>query len=74
MQGLIGEIDRIPETRYHGRVHAVQGLLVEVAGIERAVSIGSRMVLEARGDKRIPSEVVGFREGRALLMAYGSLD
>ncbi|MBM3555989.1 MAG: flagellar protein export ATPase FliI, partial [Alphaproteobacteria bacterium] len=45
-----------------------------VAGIERAVSIGSRMVLEARGDKRIPSEVVGFREGRALLMAYGSLD
>jgi len=74
MQGIIREITRIPDIRFHGRVTAVQGLLVEVAGIERHVSIGSRMILLARDGREIPSEVVGFREGRALLMAFGALE
>lgn len=74
MQGIIREVSRIPDIRFHGRVTAVQGLLVEVAGIERHVSIGSRMVLHARDGRSIPSEVVGFREGRALLMAFGALE
>jgi flagellum-specific ATP synthase len=74
MQGIIREISRIPDVRFHGRVTAVQGLLVEVAGIERHVSIGSRMILQSRDARNIPSEVVGFREGRALLMAFGALE
>jgi len=72
--GLINEIKRLAPVQYHGRVTAVQGLLVEVAGVERHVSIGSRMRLLARGDRNILCEVVGFRAGNALLMSYGSLE
>jgi flagellum-specific ATP synthase len=49
-------------------------MLVEVAGIESALSIGTRCALVDRNDRRVPCEVVGFREGRALAMTYGSLE
>jgi len=71
---FVAQIDRIPEYRRFGRVTAVQGLLVEVAGIERLLSVGGRCTLLARGNRRVPCEVVGFRNGRALLMPLGTLD
>lgn len=77
MQGLepfFHELERIPDTHVHGRVAAVVGMLVEVAGMESALSIGARCALVDRSDRRVPCEVVGFREGRALAMTYGSLE
>jgi flagellum-specific ATP synthase len=71
---FINEIARIPEYRYFGRVTAVLGLLVEVGGVERLLSIGGRCTIIARAGRRVPCEVVGFRNGRALLMPLGSLD
>ena len=71
---LINEIARIPEYRYFGRVTAVLGLLVEVGGVERLLSIGGRCTIVARAGRRVPCEVVGFRNGRALLMPLGNLD
>ena len=74
MQSVLTEIDRIPSHRTYGRVAAVQGLLLEVAGVQRILSIGSRCRLQARGGREVTAEVVGFRENRALLMPYGGLD
>nr|WP_044437415.1 flagellar protein export ATPase FliI [Skermanella aerolata] len=71
---IINEIARIPEYRYFGRVTAVLGLLVEVGGVERLLSIGGRCTIIARAGRRVPCEVVGFRNGRALLMPLGNLD
>jgi flagellum-specific ATP synthase len=71
---FINEIARIPEYRYFGRVTAVLGLLVEVGGVERLLSIGGRCTIIARAGRRVPCEVVGFRNGRALLMPLGNLD
>ncbi|QQP88865.1 flagellar protein export ATPase FliI [Skermanella sp. TT6] len=71
---FINEIERIPEYRYFGRVTAVLGLLVEVGGVERLLSIGGRCTIVARAGRRVPCEVVGFRQGRALLMPLGGLD
>lgn len=71
---FVNEIDRIPDSLWFGRVTAVLGLLVEVGGIERRLSIGDRCRVIARGGRVVPCEVVGFRTGRALLMPLGSLD
>jgi flagellum-specific ATP synthase len=68
------ELARIPDTRAHGRVAAVVGMLVEVTGMNQALSIGTRCAIQARLGHEVPCEVVGFREGRALAMTYGSLE
>jgi len=67
-------VDRIPEQYLYGRVTAVQGLMVEVGGVQRAISVGGRCHLQARNGKKVICEIVGFRDDRALLMPFGSLD
>ena len=74
LQNLLSELGRLPTYRLYGRVVAIQGLLVEVGGIERRLSIGSRLSVETRGGGATECEVVGFRGGRALAMPFGSLD
>jgi len=70
----VDDIAAIPDRRLYGRVSSVLGLLVEVAGIDRHLSIGGRCVIEARGGRRVPCEVVGVREGKAQLMPFGRLE
>ena len=74
MQTLVSEIQRLPTHQLYGRVAGVQGLLLEVAGIERSLSIGSHCRIQARGGAEVLAEVVGFRNDRALLMPFGALD
>lgn len=59
---------------FYGRVAAVQGMLVEIAGLEGIIAIGSRCDVTTRDNRLIPTEIVGFRNGRALALAYGTLD
>ena len=73
-RNLIDEFDQLSEYRLYGRVAGVLGLLVEVAGLDQALAIGTRCNLVARGAKEVPCEVIGFRQGRALLMPFGTLD
>lgn len=42
--------------------------------MENQLSVGGRIHLLSRDSRRVPCEVVGFRENRALLMAFGTLD
>ncbi len=74
IQTLIDELDRIPEYQLYGRVTSVLGMLIEVAGLERVLSIGERCDIVARGGQRVAGEVIGFRKGRALLLPFGTLD
>lgn len=71
---LLNEVDRLPHHRFFGRVTSIRGTLVEAAGIQRAMSLGDRCQIVARDGRRVPSEVVGFREGRILLMPFTALD
>src|SRR3546814_5767548 len=53
-------------------------MLVEVVGLEQALSIGSRCAIHAQGrrpqeNRRVICEVIGFRQRRALLLPFGSL-
>lgn len=71
---LIQDIDAINPYSRFGRVTAVSGLMVEVGGLQRELSVGGRCIVETRDLRPIPCEVVGFRQGRALLMPFGNLD
>jgi len=74
MDTLKAEIDRLHSWRFYGRVVGIQGLLVEVAGAQQSLSIGSRVNLLSRQDKTVRCEVVGFKADRALLMPYSMLE
>ena len=71
---LINELERLPVHRVFGRVSAVQGLLVEVTGVQGNLSVGDRCYIIARDNRKVTCEVVGFRDGRALLMPFGVLE
>jgi flagellum-specific ATP synthase len=74
MDEFIARLAQIDERRIYGRVQAVRGLLVEIAGPVRAMGLGSRLVIEAgRGEKRL-CEIVGFENGAALAMPFHDLD
>ena len=70
---LLSDIERIPELRRFGRIDGVQGLLVEAGGIGNVLSVGDRCRIAGR-TREILSEVVGFRQGKALLMPFSSLE
>ena len=73
-RNIIAELRRIPDYRVVGRVTAVLGLLVEIGGVEGALSVGDRCKVKRRDGKAVICEVVGFRNERALLMPFGILD
>jgi flagellum-specific ATP synthase len=71
---FVKEIGQVADYRLYGRVAGVLGMLVEVAGLEQALSIGSRCAIHAQGNRRVICEVIGFRQRRALLLPFGSLE
>src|SRR5919202_6151396 len=74
LRALIDEIESLPAPDAFGRVAAVQGLLVEVAGPLSRMGVGARLTIEAASGRNVASEVVGFRGERALCLPFGALD
>ncbi len=67
-------ISALPDYEVSGRVTKILGLLVEIAGFGNDLSIGSRVYLRPGHSINVPCEVVGFKEDRALLMPFGTLE
>ncbi len=74
MLALLKEIEAIPPLRRFGRVARIEGLSVEITGAAGAISLGGQVRISTSQGRHIPCEVVGFREGRAVVMPLGSLD
>lgn len=74
MRTLLTELEQIPARQEYGRVAAVQGLMVEVAGIAWRLSVGGRVLLETRDGRHVEAETVGFRGDHALAMPFGPLE
>src|SRR5258707_3865255 len=77
MKALREQIEELDGVEIYGRVVGVRGLMVEVAGPLHAMSVGSRVVIETQVQGKavpIPSEVVGFSAGNALLMPFAPLE
>ena len=71
---LADEVARVPFYRVFGRVTAVQGVLVECNGLQGVVGMGGRCAIPCGAGREVICEVVGFRDDRALLMPFDSLD
>lgn len=74
LAALTAEIADLDPLTIYGRVVAVRGLLVEVAGPIGAMSLGGRLNIEIAPGIRIPCEVIGFSGEKALVMPFGGLD
>jgi flagellum-specific ATP synthase len=70
----IAAISMLPGYETYGQVTKVLGLLVEIAGFGKTLSIGSHVHLRPDPARDIACEVVGFRDDRALLMPFGTLE
>ena len=70
----LAAIAPIPDHEVFGRVTKILGLLVEIAGFGQNLAIGSIVHLRPRENKDIPCEVIGFKDKRALLMPFGTLE
>ncbi len=57
-----------------GRVSALSGLSVDVAGLAGHVCAGDRVGLESRSGQAVAAEIIGFRDGVARAMVFGALD
>lgn len=73
-QQLVTAISEISQNEIYGRVTKILGLLVEIAGVSEALTIGAIVHLRPNPDTDIPCEVIGFRDQQALLMPYGTLE
>ena len=74
MDALLREIADLSPTTTFGRVVAVRGLMIEVAGPVHEMSVGSRLAIEAASGRVVPAEVVGFQGDRALCLPFGPLE
>ncbi|WP_186388396.1 flagellar protein export ATPase FliI [Stappia sp. TSB10P1A] len=75
MDPLFAELEALMPAEIYGRVVAVQGLLVEVAGPVHEMSVGAVLAVESgENGPAVPAEVVGFRDERALCMPFAGLE
>jgi flagellum-specific ATP synthase len=74
MRALLADIQTVPALTRFGRVARIEGLAVEVTGALGAVRLGGQVHLSIGHKKTISCEVVGFRDGRALVMPLGPLE
>ncbi|MBI3446350.1 MAG: flagellar protein export ATPase FliI [Magnetospirillum sp.] len=73
-RNLINDIERVSNIQVYGRIAAVQGMLLEAGGVQRTISVGDRCNVVARDGRKVVCEVVGFRQGRALLMPFSAIE
>ncbi len=74
IKALATEMADMEPLTIYGRVAAVRGLLIEIAGPINAMSLGGRLDIELADGARVACEVVGFSGERALAMPYGSVN
>ncbi len=67
-------LDAIQPVQHYGRVSAVSGMVVEVRGLNQTITVGGQCDITSTTNMIIPSEVVGFRDGKAIVMPFGKLD
>ncbi len=73
VEGLIAALERLPGHIVHGEVTGAVGLLIEVEGLPQNVCLGDHVRLIGRNGGHREAEVVGFRNGRVLVMPFGTM-
>ncbi len=73
-RSIISELERLPSTVVFGRVSHIVGLMIEIEGLQGALSIGDRCQIIGRRNNTVACEVIGFRDNRALALPFGPLE
>jgi flagellum-specific ATP synthase len=73
LEALSQTVSALAGATYFGRVTGILGLLVEIAGLQRRLTVGARCVVTGQDGHAVPCEVVGFRDGKALAMPFRAL-
>lgn len=73
-QSCCANLRRIPPIRLAGRVSSVSGLVVAIDGLAGHIAIGDRLELELRDGRKVPAEIVGFRDDQARAMPFHAID
>jgi len=71
---LLHDISQLNTEKTSGSVTKILGLAVEITGVADRLSIGAMVYLCPKDGRRIPCETIGFRDGVALIMPFGTLD
>ena len=71
---IINQISRLPDYRVYGHVTQIIGLLIEIGGVEGSFMVGDHCIITGRDKRKVLCEAVGFRDGKALAMPFGSLE
>lgn len=74
LANLINAVADVAEVELYGRVAAVRGLMIEIAGPVHALAVGGRVTVEIAPGREVPCEVVGFEGDRALALPFDSLE
>jgi len=74
IHNLKNSIESIADTKLYGSVSKIQGMLVEISGVEKDLSIGDRCKLTPNNGSPVMCEVIGFANEKALAMPFMSLD
>jgi flagellum-specific ATP synthase len=73
-QALSAALSNITPHQIFGRVVAVRGLLIEIAGPLSLMVLGGRLDIETAPNVLIPCEIVGFEKNHVLAMPFGELE
>ena len=74
VEALRKDIERISPVRVFGRVRAVRGLSIEIAGPIDQMRVGSHLEIDAGPEPGVRCEIIGFSGARALAMPFASLE
>jgi flagellum-specific ATP synthase len=74
VQALLAELQDTAPVEVFGRVAAVRGLLIEIAGPLSLMKVGGAISIETNARERVPCEIVGFENTHALAMPFAGLE
>lgn len=74
LNNIIAEVEGLKPFNVFGRVVGVQGLMVEVGGVQGALSIGDHCRILVRNRDWVMCEVVSFKDKRAVVMPFGAVE
>jgi flagellum-specific ATP synthase len=74
VQALDAQLHELSNVEVFGRVVAVRGLLIEIAGPLSQMKLGGTVAIETPAPEPVVCEIVGFEQTHALAMPFAGLD
>ncbi len=69
-KALVSDLSRLRDHHIYGSVTSFRGMLIEISGIERSLTVGGRCSIISRTGRKIPCEAVGFLGKNVLAMPF----